>query len=134
MQGNKLSAENSIVYVPEQLIDGPICISAYVGGGVDPELNYWRLNGKIVDNRPPFGATGFTANPSTYGSAPDQGFWTPAGITYWDDTVRQTSFSDFITYLENYSLSIAPKNTPAWLGVTYGGLNDPLSVNTIQLV
>ena len=126
--GVLVNTPNYVSYFPERYTNQSYCIANY--SSADPKMNYRRISASNAQLRPLFDSASFLANPSAYNS----GFWTTSGINYWDTNVKTNSFSNFLTFLHNYSLVLAPKSATDWAGATYGSSSDYLANNTIVLV
>ena len=104
------------------------------GQGTDPLTNYWRIPNSVIEVRSLFNSAVFLQNPTTYGAGnASLGFWTQAGKDYWDTNVRRSSFSEFITFISNYSSSFCPPTAGDCNNPVYGSSTDALTRSVIEL-
>ena len=95
------------------------------GQPFDPYNSYWRLSVIAAKNsvffangaQRYFDSASFVANPTGY-----QGiYWTQAGLSYWDQSIRQSSLANFVNVIRSFSSQAAPQSAVAegWNGPVY---------------
>jgi len=90
-------------YEANSFRDGLYTEGAY--NGVDnPDFCYWKLNLKQYDYRKSFDKSEFESNPSGY----ENGWWSDAGKSAWDDKFRAATFKEFISKFDEFVSTTAP--------------------------